>query len=161
MKNNLTPVQLLPEMLDSYMALHNDYLKTDSIIEAEKLNVQLKSIEKNMVDAGAVIELNTLEWEKYLVSLPLVKQYGDLATIIFTEGKEVMFEKKNYELLFCFAQMEEAIMNEVGKRRMEKEFYARVDVVVQKDEKLFIKNLGFGNLEIFRRMKNEKTLIQL
>ena len=57
--------------------------------------------------------------------------------------------------------MEEAIMNEVGKRRMEKEFYARVDVVVQKDEKLFIKNLGFGNLEIFRRMKNEKTLIKL
>jgi hypothetical protein len=140
-KNNIT---LLAEMVDSYNLIHADYLKTDSILESEFLLRKLKSIEKDILQSGACIELSIKEWESFLLSTPDLKSPGNIALELIPKSLDFIREHKNYFMLDKVLAMEEEILLRHGKHSMKKEFYKGMEILKQLDEKTIIKNVIFS-----------------
>jgi hypothetical protein len=147
-------VPFLTEMVDSYAMLHNDYIRTDSLEEANDLMKQLRHIESQLRGHGCAIQQSTQEWEKYLYKAPEMEKYGDIAEQAFIMAKETALRTKNYEIIRCLCKMETALLDTLEKKKAEKEFYSKVDVISQIDERTVLLNVGFNEFDF---MADEKT----
>ena len=136
-------IQLLSEMVDSYNMLHNDYLKTDSISESEQLQSRMKATEKDMLAAGACINLSISHWENFLFSLPEVIAQGDFGKEILKEALKYVKDNGNYNVLEKIYAFEDAILATIGKQKGIKQFYGRLEIMEQTDEKTVTKHVIF------------------
>lgn len=135
----------LSEMVDSYNTLHADYLKTDSISEAESLLLRLKAIEKDILSAGCCIELSITEWEKYLFNMPEMKEYGEYALSIIKDALNLVRSSENYNLLDKIYAVEDSLLEKTGRHRAMKEFYRKREILQQVDNKTIVKHVNFRN----------------
>ena len=155
MRNKPTgKVPFLSEIVDSYVLLHNDYLRTDSIEEANDLMKQLRHIEIKLKDLGCDIKQSTEEWEKYLYKAPEMEKYAGIAEQTFLLAKETAIKTKSYEVIKCLCKMETVLLDAIGKKTAEKAIYSKVDVMLQVDERTVLINVGFNDFDF---MVDEKT----
>lgn len=136
-------IELLSEMVDSYNVLHSDLLKSDSINETEQIQSRLKLIEKDMLAAGACINLSITRWENFLLDLPQVSEYGDYGKGIIRDALQFVKDKANYNVLEKLYAFEDAILASIGKHKALKEFYASAEIMEQKDAATVIKHVTF------------------
>ncbi len=148
MRNQQTRrVPFLSEMVDAYALLHNDYLKTDSLEEANDRMKQLRHIESELRDSGCIIKQSTVEWEKYLFQVPEMEKYAGIAEQTFLLAKETAIKTKSYEVIKCLCKMETVLLDTIGKKKAEKEFYSKVDVIIQIDARTVLLNVGFNEFD--------------
>ena len=140
-------VPFLSEIVDSYVLLHSDYLRTDSIEEANDLLKQLRHIEIKLKDLGCDIKQSTEEWEKYLYQVPEMEKYAGIAEQTFLLAKETAIKTKSYEVIKCLCKMETVLLDTIGKKKAEKEFYSKVDVIIQIDARTVLLNVGFNEFD--------------
>ncbi|MBK6836111.1 MAG: hypothetical protein IPG89_18295 [Bacteroidetes bacterium] len=96
--NKKTKLPLLAEMVDSYNVIHGDYLKTDSISEAEHLLRKMKSIEKDILAHGVCIS-TLCKLQKYIFALPDLTSLGESGIKLIGESLLYTTDKSNYNLL--------------------------------------------------------------
>ena len=141
---NTNTIPLLAEMIDSYLTLHNDLLKTDSVSETEDLQLQLGNIEKEMKEAGCEIIYSTEKWEKYLITLPELKQYDLIFPQMLKEAKEAIDGPSAAIVLDVLRQLEESAMKKSGKKECEEKFYNEADIIEITDGNTLTKNVRFN-----------------
>lgn len=150
----MNAIPLIAEMIDSYLTIHNDYLKTDSIIKSEELQLQLSNIESEMKAKGAQVIYSTEKWESHLITLPGLKEYDLIFPDMLREAKEAIDGPSAAIVLDVLRQVEESAINKIGKRECEQNFYAQVDIIEILDDNILIKNVRFNECNLNPMMKN-------
>ena len=140
---NKTKLPLLAEMVDSYNLIHSDYLKTDSISEAEHLLRKMKSIEKDILAYGVCIKLSMQAWQKYIFALPDLTSLGESGIKLIGESLLYITDKSNYNLLDKIYALEDEILLRHGKHSTLRNFYASFEIMKQIDEKTVEKQVIF------------------
>lgn len=136
-------IQFLNEMVDSYNTLHNDYLNTDSISEAEQLIVRMTAIEEDIRSSGATINLSINKWEKFMCALPqVIKSCGDGISILFDALKYVK-DTGNYSVLEKLYVFEDTVLEAEGVHKVKKQFYSNTEIFEQIDEQTVVKHVTF------------------
>jgi hypothetical protein len=151
---NTNTIPLLAEMIDSYLTLHYDLLMTDSISKTEELQLQLSNIEKEIKDAGCKIIYSTEKWEKYLITLPELKQYDLIFPQMLKEAKEAIDGPSAAIVLDVLRQLEESAMKKIGKKECEGKFYSEVDIIEIADGNTLVKNARFNEPKLNPLFKN-------
>lgn len=153
-------IPYLAEMIDSYLTLHNDYLRTDSIQNAEDLLFQTDTIEKEMKSKGCKIIYSFEKWQVYFCSLPELQKYGQFVPDLLTEAKDVMkgLEASNAQIVIdCLRLLEYAALKKTGYREIERDFYSKTDIMEIADGTTVIKNVTFNELNLNPIIKDFKV----
>jgi hypothetical protein len=130
----------LAEMVDSYNLLHNDYLKTDSISEAEALLRQLRLIELDIINSGATIEQSIDEWRAFFFTLPGIININKTGKDLLLKAIDYISEKNNYNMLDKILLIEEETITRLGKHKVMNSFYKHREKLQQIDETTVIKH---------------------
>ena len=144
----------IAEMIDSYLTIHHDYLKTDSITAAERLKNQLNAIEKDMKDKGCKIINCTEKWQQYICNLPELKQYPFIAPDLLSKANAELNGENAALFLECLRMVENAVLNNSGKRNSEQKFYSETDIIEFIDGNTLKKNVSFSEINISEAIKN-------
>ncbi len=139
-----TKLPLLAEMVDSYNVIHGDYLKTNSISEAEALLHQLRLIELDIINSGATITQSIDEWKTFFFTLPGIITINKTGKDLLLKAIDYISEKNNYNMLDKILLIEEETITRLGKHKVMNSFYKHREKLQQIDEATVIKHCLFS-----------------
>lgn len=147
------PTKSIPyfaEMIDAYLTLHYDYMKTDSVTEMEELKLRLDKVENAMRECGCTILNCSEKWQKHLCALPDLAPYELIVPDILSVAATNLSSTDGIVLFQCLRTLEDVVLNKSGRRKCETQFYASTDIMEIVDGCTVRKNVMFSDLSILR-----------
>lgn len=105
---------------------------------------KLKSIEKDILNSSACILLYIEAWEKFILSIPDIKNLGSITQELIPESLKFIKNRKNYFALDKIIAMEKHIFIKNGEHTLKKDFFSNMEILKQIDDKSIIKNIAFS-----------------
>ena len=151
--SGVTPAKSIPyfaEMIDAYLTLHYDYMKTDSVTEMEELKLRLDNVENAMRECGCNILNCSEKWQKHLCALPDLVPYQLIVPDILRLATTNLSSTDGIVILQCLRTLEDVVLNKSGRRKCETQFYASTDIMEIVDGCTVRKNVMFSDLSMLR-----------